>query len=810
MKKQKISTPTSTIGARALKLNGQDSFIYSGECHYFRIPKRYWEKHLVALADAGCNTVSSYVPWSWHESREGSIDLTGRTHPERDLTGFLDLARKHDLFVILKPGPYALAELSDQGMPLWLTRTYPEALALDENGEPWGPAYISYASRLVRRKSTKWLKTVVRDTVLPRQNYGRGAVIMMQLCNEIGMFQWLRSGGDYSKPALKAWREYLRNRFNRINRLEELLDRSLKNYAEVKPPVGTCSSRHDFLHYTLWHDFHRWLYADYVQFLVDLFRDDGVTIPFFTNVGGWVYGRAHEFPLNGTFQRETARGKTGLIYGVDHIPEFITPNNLHDGIVANEICTELQKRKGPLYSAELQCGSREFGVQPYPGEMGLFYRFGIIHGLTAMNFYMFSQGRNKKGQGIDGEYFYWFGAVDYRGSRQPMYNTIQRLGEWIKQNGTFVIQSKQPVQIGAGFYPPLHETEFLVPKLQKQTRLDYSATGFRHDPVTARDNAWFDGLIRNLATGSIPFELPDLTARSLMQLMRYKKLIVMSNEMMDAGTQTKLVNYVKKGGELILFPMFPEVDREFKACTILRKALGIQIDKPSSSNRISMNAMKDVPVPYTPGIIPEGNGRALAHDAKGKIIGIEKRLGKGSVRFFSFAVHYQSEDHPRLLNAMIGAEDLTPGTWTDPTAFHVAARFHNREGILFVGNFNRMTKKSRVTVKDPRGGDDIDLGSVRLSSQTGLLLPIQVKLSDGVVLKYACGELLGIGHTRDEVTISIRGPVETRGRLVINTRRALSAIIVDNHPVSFQKKQRVVVAEYTQTNIRQNIRFQFR
>ena len=42
--------------------------------------------------DCGCNTLATYVPWLWHELADGTVDVTGRTHEQRDLAGFLDLA----------------------------------------------------------------------------------------------------------------------------------------------------------------------------------------------------------------------------------------------------------------------------------------------------------------------------------------------------------------------------------------------------------------------------------------------------------------------------------------------------------------------------------------------------------------------------------------------------------------------------------------------------------------------------------------------------------------------------------------------
>ncbi|HSW67919.1 MAG TPA: beta-galactosidase, partial [Bacteroidales bacterium] len=65
----------------------KEIFLNSGEIHYFRIRRDLWQTHLEAAVEAGLTTVSSYVPWIWHEPEEGLFDFTGRTHAERDLLG---------------------------------------------------------------------------------------------------------------------------------------------------------------------------------------------------------------------------------------------------------------------------------------------------------------------------------------------------------------------------------------------------------------------------------------------------------------------------------------------------------------------------------------------------------------------------------------------------------------------------------------------------------------------------------------------------------------------------------------------------
>ena len=792
---------TCRSGHRAFLLNGKETFLYSGEVHYFRIPRRYWEKHLRALVDAGCNAVSTYVPWSWHEFKEGRCDLTGRTHEERDIAGYVDLARKLGLFVTLKPGPYVMAETTDQGIPQWLTRDYPETLALDENGRPWGPQYVAFADPTYRAKSARWLQHFCRQIVVPRQGLKQGAVIMMQLCNEIGMFQWLGARGDYSPANLALWRKYLRRRYPDIRDLARILDREVRDYADIVPPHEPCEARREFVLYTLWHDFHRWLYADYVKFLHDTLRGAGVAVPLFTNVGGWVFGRAHEFALNGTFHRESANARPDVLYGLDHIPEFVSPLNVHDGIVANQTADELQDRRGPLYSAELQCGSREHGVETYPQEMDLFYKLCIIHGLTAMNFYMFAQGRNPKGRGTDGPMFYWYNAVDYKANRLPAFPAIRDLGEWLRLNGDFLVKTKRPASLAVGFYPHLYETEFLVPILGKGTKLNAGKLGLAVDPVAFRNSAYFDGVIRILTKESVPFDLADLTRRSVAELLKYRELVVLSNEIMDAATQTKLRDFVKAGGRLVIFPMLPQYERDFSPCRILQKSLGYRVKGRSASNRIYMDGLKDIPVPSAPFILADHKGKVIARDANGAPVGIERKVGKGTVRFFGFFLHYTIEEHPGLWSAMMQLPEIERNAWADSDDLHLEARFLDGQGLLFIGNFHRLPVSAHVKVRNPRGKEPLDLGSITLNSLTGLMLPIQTDLAPGLTLVFAHGELL----ERKGRRFAVRGPANSKGVLVLRSKKPVKKITVDGRLIAFKKTNGTLRAEYLQTGVKQVI-----
>ena len=101
-------------------LNGKQVFIQAGEFHYFRTPEDQWEDRLNLLKQAGFNAVASYIPWRWHQVEEGVSDFDGHSHPLRNLTGFLDLAASMGLYIIVRPGPYIMAETTHEGIPDWV------------------------------------------------------------------------------------------------------------------------------------------------------------------------------------------------------------------------------------------------------------------------------------------------------------------------------------------------------------------------------------------------------------------------------------------------------------------------------------------------------------------------------------------------------------------------------------------------------------------------------------------------------------------------------------------------------------------
>ncbi len=163
-----MTTPALTPGDGVLVRDGAEYRLLSGSVHYFRVHPAQWEDRLRRLAAMGANTVDTYVPWNFHERREGEFAFDGW----RDLTGFIRLAGEAGLDVLLRPSPYICAEWNNGGIPSWLTARTRSLRSSD-------PAFLSAVDA--------WYDELI-PRITPLQAAYGGPIVAVQVENEYGSF----------------------------------------------------------------------------------------------------------------------------------------------------------------------------------------------------------------------------------------------------------------------------------------------------------------------------------------------------------------------------------------------------------------------------------------------------------------------------------------------------------------------------------------------------------------------------------------------------------------------------------------------
>jgi beta-galactosidase len=183
--KQKVKH-TFSFSPTEFILDEEPFQIISGEMHPARIPAEYW-RHRIRLAKAmGCNTISAYIFWNYHETEEGIYDFSTENH---NITEFIKIVQDEEMWLILRPGPYVCAEWELGGIPPYLLRIPDIRLRCMD------PRYMAAAERYITRLS---------EEIRPYLVTKGGPILMIQIENEYGSFG---NDRDYLLRLKEVWSE---------------------------------------------------------------------------------------------------------------------------------------------------------------------------------------------------------------------------------------------------------------------------------------------------------------------------------------------------------------------------------------------------------------------------------------------------------------------------------------------------------------------------------------------------------------------------------------------------------------------------
>ncbi|MEJ2615437.1 MAG: beta-galactosidase, partial [Ignavibacteriaceae bacterium] len=676
--------------------NGRPHFVISGEIHYFRLNPKLWEKHLRLLKDSGANTTSTYIPWGWHEYEKNKLDLTGETHPARNLLKYISLCKKTGLDLIVKPGPYILAEYEWQGLPGWLIdSTGKNAHALDENGNIISPFMMSYMSDEYLDHSLKWYDKIM-PVIAEHQISNNGPVVMMQVCNEVGVLQWLSGKVDYHPSVKKMYKEFLIEKYKSIETLNQIYGTNYSSFKMITAPVGIIKNKEEYCAYYDFHLFYRNYFAKYLDIMISF----GIDLQLSHNIPGWIYGNAAELTMLMSTYEEVLRTRKDLVFGLDHIPEFVSFRNAHSDLACNKILKAMQP-SAPVWAAEFQAGTREHQVKSDPADLEMFYKASLAHGLKSFNYYMFSQGINPDGKEFLGDTFYFQTPLNSKAVESSLYDVIKRTNNFIRKEKEDLLLSRTNAEICVGLYLPYFYTDLTTSQLIKDRKLNVEKLGLKYDPRFVREEIFFNGLLRSLQTLNFNYDVQDIENTSVDKLLGYKQLWVVSTELMDKETQKLLVQYAKAGGHLIIYPGIPTLDLYLNPCTVLKNELNLQITKTVSPNTVEVYNIKNVFTVFKEKQIYKAkNEEVIAKTKNDEVCGIRMKTGKGMVTILGFAFGYTSEEHLRLIEKIVKLDKIKRQAKVSDPDIQFIHRNGKNSSYLFLLNYHNRRKTFTVNSKE--------------------------------------------------------------------------------------------------------------
>lgn len=720
------------IDKNSIYIDGKPFFVNSGEVHYFRIPKKFWNIHLKRAKEAGLNTISSYIPWCFHERTEGNFDFS-------DVIEFIELVKKFGFYFIARIGPVSNAELVYEGLPKWLCENYPEVFVKGRDlGSLPHATLVAYHNPTFLKFVERWYSNVCQVIKKYQITSNSGNIILLQLCNEIGMVHWLHKAVDYSNIARNMYCEFLKKKYKNIDELNKNYKTDYKSFDEIEQPSDNIAKESLFQVYHDWMNFYSDFYGRYYHFLYKIIKSFGIEIPVVANIPQFydfdVRGRGVYSPMTTLMFREFTKYVPMVIFGGAYQMRRLDYDNFHDVLITTEVVRMISSKNVPSICCELQTGKLSDRPKIYPSDVELNLKLSTSSGLAGVNGYMFSGGINSEGSGAFGVYHEWQAPVSSDGKPREHFVPLRKFGLLIKSFGNLISKTQKYNDITIGFYAPYYNTELL--KGDFVNKLDYLRTTF-----------FFDGFARLLQLAGYSYDIIDLEKVSLEELEKHKILFIFSLDFMDRTTQQKLYEYVSNGGTLIINPKLPTKDLKGVDENILIEKIGIKISKEIETKWVYFSNKEIFLVGGTVQVFEDvKKGEILTTTKEGFICGFTKKVNKGEVVVLGFGINHTFDYHINLVDEIFKLVGVKPYILVEPFGeINVVMRKNKDYGFLFIFNFHEVDKFVSLKLCLPGEKNITAIPSknkMLLKHRTAIIVPLNISLTEGVVIKYSSLEIL--------------------------------------------------------------------
>ncbi len=726
-------------------INGKATLLFGGELHYFRIPRAEWRERIRQIKEAGINMISTYVPWIFHETEEGIIDLTGMTRGERDLKGFLEIVAEEGMYCLVRPGPYVMAEIVDHGVPTWFIDTYPEAVAKTNTGEIHPTRVVSYMHPVFLKKTEKWYKAVCQVIEPFQETYG-GPVVLFQLDNEVGMFHWVTNQPDYNQETLKLFKQYLANKYTE-DEFEATFQVPYGNIEElatlkIKKPESKYA-------YALRNEFSLFLrkyYQEFLELLKFLAVNNGITVPFVVNIHGFhsidLLKRGTMYPIGISQLLEAAKIENVLMAG-DYYIGNIEFDNYIDIVLANAFTKAIQWKEQPLFSAEFQGGNSHALPRLQPTAFDLTTRLCIADGMNGVNYYMFAGGENYENIGLLGRRHEWQAPLSSKGKKLPHYYVIQHLGKMFNVYSQQLLETKPVYDTHLGFYPDYYMTEFS----DEHTKVQVDEIQY------AREKYLYNGIAKGLRINNFIFEGRNVMDAMELDPETVPTLWMFSTKWMDADIQQKLVNYLENGGTLILFPEIPDRSMKNDQCTILKDYIDVKISGEKRDCFVTIGSFDSVKVNFMQTYNVDDKVFGWTEDESREPVAFEKKLGKGKLLMLGVGFDLDFEYKKDIVNEIVGKAGIQKRFKVTEDLDITVREGLTGEKFFFIENFDEYEKETAITYQ---GVALFEGKKLTIRPRSGLMLPVNVSLKKELTIVYGTGEINTTENKNDKLLVTFR------------------------------------------------------
>jgi beta-galactosidase len=608
---------------------GSDPFIFvAGELDYFAVPRKQWKSRMSAMKSAGINCLWVRMPWRLHEPEQGRFDFGSKKDEVRDVEGFLKAAKEKDLYVIVRPGPMLGPEVKYNGLPDWMAEKKPDLRSKTRGGEDRGPGRPSVVHPSYLESAASWMEQAGR--VIAKHTLARGGpVAFVQLDEPAPGIPDAFEDADFNAATMGfgkrdgRYPHFLWTRYQTIEKVNYEYGTQYTSFQRARPPDPEGGPdeferrrRRDYLEFTLENA------TEYLQTLAKALRQAGIEVPLTCISGG---------PGSGGLLSNAAdrMGLKSLLPGVDHtllVPEEKAgaefPSSTGFRLVAESFeSLEILRLMG--------APAVVFGMPARYGDPVGLRSLNLMHvaaGLKGLAYTRFAEGTLPEGLAAEKADFGPGGtALDKTGKPGPAAVALKEVHAFLSRNA-WIAEAERDADCLIAY-------DFN----ESVNALSYGSKG--RTVFTAAEASAFlkAGLLPSLWRAGWSPAFIELNDDDFLSDIS-KPLIVVSSSSMSLANQLRLMDFLKKGGRILITPVLPSMDERFNACTELADFLGasavqtlktmdavFRFGEESGISAGSLYGTKSTPRSAEPLASEESSGRTVAWR--------KKTAGNGDVVF---------------------------------------------------------------------------------------------------------------------------------------------------------------------------------
>jgi beta-galactosidase len=484
------------------------------------------EADIETISEQGFNSIRFWVDWASLEPRKGEYAVDQLDH-------LMDLAHEHGLKVIF--------QLYVESAPSWVHKEYPEARYTAQSGDKIDPQTspgVSLDHPEVREHAGDMLREIAAHAA------EHDAFYAWDVWSEPHLIQWTWlewlpfsiAWFDYSPASKRRFRDWLRERYDSIDELNDTWYRTYQDWDEVDPPkyvtLSTYADLIDWQEYTL-----DKIAAD-LAWRRDVVREvdeesvvssHAAITSIFSLPLNW-YGNPDDWQVAAEVD----------VWGTSMYPKHTGSSMPLDasvrGTALDATRSSAHHNDSEFWIGELQGGhgntGMRFGEPVTPGDVALWGWTALSRGAKGLNYYAWypmSCGYETSG----------FGLAEFDGSVNDRVRSAGDLAATVTREMDLFSESR-PVDPEVGVVYNIHSTEMLLATREPA----------RDDGEPGMLNLSFKGIYRSLFEENVPVDFVHGRRVTAGELDQYDVLYMPMPIMMPEEMADGIAAYVREGGTL--------------------------------------------------------------------------------------------------------------------------------------------------------------------------------------------------------------------------------------------------------------------